>query len=117
MQVIPDEGYDGEETRDGADDEAAVDQTEVFDVFVLLQEDLFGRIVQGIFHGRPVPFVNFDWLVVDLPLQREEKGVNCPWRVWPGLGSHLNTLVPVGSTKGKRKPKDPTGQLLFVTPA
>lgn len=40
MQVIPDEGYDGEETRDGADDEAAVDQTEVFDVFVLLQEDL-----------------------------------------------------------------------------
>lgn len=40
MQVIPDESDDGEETRDGADDEAPVDQAEVFDVFVLLQEDL-----------------------------------------------------------------------------
>lgn len=82
MQVIPDESDDGEETRDGADDEAPVDQAEVFDVFVLLQEDLFGRIVQGIFHSRPVPFVDFDWFVVDLPLQGEAKGVNCPWRVW-----------------------------------
>ena len=40
MQVIPDQSYNREETRDCADDEAAVDQTEIFDVLVLLQENL-----------------------------------------------------------------------------
>ena len=40
MQVIPNQSYNREEARDCADDEAAVDQTEVFHVLVLLQEDL-----------------------------------------------------------------------------
>lgn len=40
MQVIPNQSYNRKETRDCADDEAAVDQTEIFDVLVLLEENL-----------------------------------------------------------------------------
>lgn len=40
MQVIPNQSYNCEETRDCADDEAAVDQAKIFNVLVLLQENL-----------------------------------------------------------------------------
>lgn len=40
MQVIPNQSNNGKEAGDCADDEAAVDQTEIFHVFVLLQEHL-----------------------------------------------------------------------------
>lgn len=43
MQVIPNQSDDSEETRDCADDEAAIDQVEVFHVFVLLQEHLWEK--------------------------------------------------------------------------
>lgn len=43
MQVIPNQSHNGKETRDCADDEAAVDQTEILHVFVLLQEHLWEK--------------------------------------------------------------------------
>lgn len=43
MQVIPNQSNNGEETRDCADHEAAIDQTEIFHIFVLLQEDLWEK--------------------------------------------------------------------------
>lgn len=51
MQVIPNQGHDGEETGDCADDEAAIDQTEIFNVFVLFQENLQEKHADGFIWG------------------------------------------------------------------
>lgn len=47
MQVIPDQRHDGEETGDGTDEEAAVDEAEIFNIFVLLQENLQEKEAAG----------------------------------------------------------------------
>lgn len=51
MHVVPDQSHYGEEAGDGADGEATVNETEVLHILVLLQENLFGRIIQRVFHS------------------------------------------------------------------
>lgn len=43
MQIIPNQSHDGKETGDCADDEAAINQTEILHILVLFQENLMGK--------------------------------------------------------------------------